>query len=72
MANQPPNSTSEADRWVAIYNDLMTCTREVLDRAGDANHLRGSEMSLLEGHLDELAGRLAFWRMPRGSRLLEE
>lgn len=59
-----------ADRWISFYAELVAITEEMLSRVGASADDGASELGMLEDSLDWLRGRLAYWRLVRGARTL--
>jgi hypothetical protein len=69
MHGEYANAT-EADRWIALYTELVSSTENALRQARVANLTQTAEMQLIQAHLGNLKDRLAFWRIRRGREQL--
>lgn len=63
-------SVDYADRWISFYAELVAVTEEILSRVGSSVDHDASELGMLEDYLDWLRARLAYWRVVRGARTL--
>jgi Transcriptional regulatory protein, C terminal len=65
IPGEPRDSTfpEDARQWIAVYTELVSFTRRLLEREGAAGETGAADASRLQARLRRLISRLGFWRL---------